>query len=86
MEKAESSHFGWMVGKLGLLDLPSLDSVPSPASVCVTLGELFCLSASQDAPLYHWEKQHLHLSGLQGDLPKITFVKDFVNYTLLSVS
>lgn len=53
-----------MVGKLGLLDLPSLGSVPSPVSDCVTLGTLVCFSESQDAPLDHWANQNLHLTGL----------------------
>lgn len=30
----------------------------------------------------YWEKQNLHLTGLLGDLPKITFAKDFGNYKL----
>lgn len=55
---------GGMVRKLGLLDLPSLGSVPSSASGSLyDLGQIIFFPESEDAPLSHWENQNLHLTG-----------------------
>lgn len=51
-----------MVRKLGLLDLPSLGSVPSSVSL-YDLGQIIFFSESEDIPLSHWENQNLHLTG-----------------------